>query len=371
METKNLETLKIHRLSQAQYDRELEAGNIDENAIYLTPEERIEYIPTPKLPRKRKWKSVCYGNGVFVACSNGDDFEPIGIAYSTDGATWTKTNGVSEEGYYDCACYGNGKFVVFGENIGGGKGCYSTDGIHWTKFEECPAIENGVVTSVCYGNGKFVAVTAEGDDFLIYSEDGIHWNTAENPVSPHNFYAVCYGNGRFLAVGRGNQCICSIDGIHWQESPLPLSSIYRSICYGNGVFITVESDGNEEAPFYTYAEEEGSVEWYEATGVDSGTNAMRVCYGNGKFIAYDTVSGIVACSTDGINWTQYELEKEFPEWLSMCYGNGKYIAVGDSDKVAYSFDGIRWSDEAHLSDNASGLQQYIDDRILGAIGGSY
>ena len=37
METKNLSTLKIHKLSQEQYLRELEAGNIDEYALYLTP----------------------------------------------------------------------------------------------------------------------------------------------------------------------------------------------------------------------------------------------------------------------------------------------------------------------------------------------
>lgn len=35
----NLPNLKIHKLTQAQYDRELEAGNIDENALYLTPDD--------------------------------------------------------------------------------------------------------------------------------------------------------------------------------------------------------------------------------------------------------------------------------------------------------------------------------------------
>lgn len=39
MITENLSTLKIHKLSQEQYDRELEAGRIDENALYLTPDE--------------------------------------------------------------------------------------------------------------------------------------------------------------------------------------------------------------------------------------------------------------------------------------------------------------------------------------------
>lgn len=38
MKTTNIPTLTIHKLTQAQYDRELANGNIDENAIYLTPD---------------------------------------------------------------------------------------------------------------------------------------------------------------------------------------------------------------------------------------------------------------------------------------------------------------------------------------------
>ena len=37
MKTENLSTLKINKLTQAQYNRELDAGRIDENALYLTP----------------------------------------------------------------------------------------------------------------------------------------------------------------------------------------------------------------------------------------------------------------------------------------------------------------------------------------------
>jgi hypothetical protein len=42
MITENLSTLKIHKLTQSQYDREVEAGNIEENALYLTPDEPID-----------------------------------------------------------------------------------------------------------------------------------------------------------------------------------------------------------------------------------------------------------------------------------------------------------------------------------------
>lgn len=42
MITENLSTLKIHKLTQEQYDRELAVGNLDETALYLTPDEEID-----------------------------------------------------------------------------------------------------------------------------------------------------------------------------------------------------------------------------------------------------------------------------------------------------------------------------------------
>ena len=44
MNIENLSTLKIHKLTQQQYDAALEAGNIDENAIYLTPDPYTNFI---------------------------------------------------------------------------------------------------------------------------------------------------------------------------------------------------------------------------------------------------------------------------------------------------------------------------------------
>lgn len=39
MITENISTLKMHKLTQEQYNREFINGNIDEKAIYLVPEE--------------------------------------------------------------------------------------------------------------------------------------------------------------------------------------------------------------------------------------------------------------------------------------------------------------------------------------------
>lgn len=52
MKTQNLSTLKIHKLTQAQYDRELAAGRIDENALYLTPDESIDTYSKSEIDNK-------------------------------------------------------------------------------------------------------------------------------------------------------------------------------------------------------------------------------------------------------------------------------------------------------------------------------
>ena len=41
MITENLSTLKIHKLTKEQYERELSTGNVDQNALYLTPYEEV------------------------------------------------------------------------------------------------------------------------------------------------------------------------------------------------------------------------------------------------------------------------------------------------------------------------------------------
>lgn len=62
MNTENLSTLKIHKLTQEQYDRELAAGNIDENAIYLTPDKHnTQSIPEITQEDEGKFLRVVYG----------------------------------------------------------------------------------------------------------------------------------------------------------------------------------------------------------------------------------------------------------------------------------------------------------------------
>lgn len=75
MKTENLSTLKIHKLSQEQYDREKAAGRLDTNAIYLTPDEGgnsggiidVIELPTENIDENSIYRALtgkCYWNGL-------------------------------------------------------------------------------------------------------------------------------------------------------------------------------------------------------------------------------------------------------------------------------------------------------------------
>ena len=60
-----------------------------------------------------------------------------------------------------------------------------------------------------------------------------------------------------------------------------------------------------------------------------------------KFVAVAGLdSNKAAYSEDGINWFEIKLP-DVANWSRFCYGNGKFVVVGN--KAAYSEDGIKWT----------------------------
>ena len=59
------------------------------------------------MPSSANWYSVSYGNGRFVAVTNGT----ATAAYSTDGITWTAATMPSSANWVSVT-YGNGRFVA-------------------------------------------------------------------------------------------------------------------------------------------------------------------------------------------------------------------------------------------------------------------
>lgn len=82
MKTENLSTLKIHKLSQEQYDRELAAGRIDENAIYLTPDDGVD---VDNIIKEVQQATSNYSYGLdFTLNDDGESYSVTGIGSCID-----------------------------------------------------------------------------------------------------------------------------------------------------------------------------------------------------------------------------------------------------------------------------------------------
>lgn len=108
MLTKSVSALNIHKLTKEQYERELEAGNIDEYALYLTPDEEIDlsqYATIEQLNAKADAEHThddrYYTESEIDTKLSGvaklSDIYNSTITTSGDGATYTATiDGITE-----------------------------------------------------------------------------------------------------------------------------------------------------------------------------------------------------------------------------------------------------------------------------------
>ena len=241
------------------------------------------------LPSAQDWVSITYGDGLWVAVSNGTSPSGSNAAgYSSDGTTWSST-------------------VLPGTNP-------------WIK--------------VAYGNGIFVTVASNGA--MASSNDGIVWNSITATVNPYN--SVVYGGGTWVAISAGVNIVTSTDAITWTPSVLPEGADWIDIAYGKGKFVAVsQSDSSIAQTAYST---NGTV-WTLGSFVGG---SKSIAYGNDRFVAIEggyALANSAFVSFDGITWTAAALDQQ--NWQSIKYFQGTFAAVAESyDKIALSIDGANW-----------------------------
>ena len=356
MNTENLSTLKINKLTQAQYDRALEAGKLEEYALYLTPEEaikdedvvlsnsvsevysgntvkdaleklvkkdiQVELSSIPSGEYTQYWESVAYGNGKFVAVEGSESGE---IAYSEDGINWTKVV-TGSYSYWTDVIFADGKFVAVGYNpmslsevstYATGTLCdacmYSTDGISWSPVDSLKDFgENWA--SIVYGDGKYIAFDITGGIAAV-CESINDWTGVILPTTTSTPLYGAYGNGKFVAVGK-YELMYSSDGESWTYNHMGASC--TDIAFGNGKFVAVADDG------YICWSNDG-VSWNPILENDEYAWST-VTYGDDGFIALTYNKNIIGHSKDGIIW-EYKEVSTSNSWSDIAYGDGKYVAV--------------------------------------------
>jgi hypothetical protein len=240
----------------------------------------------------------------------------------------------------------------------------------WTRAEDSIFGDNRIM-AVAYGNGKFVAGGDSG--IMAYSYDGINWTKVPNstfehvinPNLPTGISEIVYGNGKFVAGGSTGfnsgdyHTAYSSDGINWTKVDNILNCGIDAIAWGGDKFVAFGSD-DTWCPRAAYSSD--GVTWtyldkgiFSSGGINDLTTPNAIAYGNGKFVAmsgggayfnHDMDEAAIAYSLDGINWTNAAASK-LPSDLGgggIVFGNGKFIAYnyGRGDMV-YSLDGINWT----------------------------
>jgi len=224
------------------------------------------------------------------------------------------------------------------------------------------------IMSIVYGDGKFVAINAVdaySSNYVAYSSDGINWTrvgSIESDIESRDSTVVTYGAGRFVTGGRKGNIATSTDGIEWKKTyDHPDIGEIKTITYGGPAgdkkFIIVGWNG--------MAYSNNGLTWTKfAPTLFNKITVDNIEWCNDKFFAayrsysYDSGSLItmysLAYSTDGINWsdtvvtdnTYTGLPGNYGKALfrSFTYGNGMYVAGAVCGSgIIYSSDGITWT----------------------------
>lgn len=272
-------------------------------------------------PDANSWRSVAFGNGLFVAVS--DDGTNRAMT-STDGVSWT-TRTAAAANRWQSVAFGAGKFVAV-SNDGANRVMMSTNGANWSQ--PGTPISSGSWNSITYGNGLFVAVGGSG--VVMASSDGETWTSGSAPSK--NWRAVTSGAGKFVAVTSTAtdqyQAMTSTNGTTWDNTNLTLTpkSNWDGVTFGNGTFVAVASGG----PGVLAMASANGTSWTAGTTSQSTKEWTSAVYANGQFVAVsdDTINEMAMVSPDGITWTD-QTTPSICRWTSVTYGAGKYVAVAD------------------------------------------
>lgn len=192
------------------------------------------------------WRSVCFGNGRFVAISGSGTGDRA--MYSDDnGASWTAATTPTPSGdlSWRYVAYGGGVYVAVGDTGTGTRVMTSATG---TAFTLRTSAADNSWRSVCWGNGVWVkvAITGTGTRAAYSLDNGVTWAIADTPPPDNDWRAVTWANGLFVAVavtGTGNRVATSPNGRIWTSRTSAADNNWTGLAYGNGTLVAVGQSG--------------------------------------------------------------------------------------------------------------------------------
>jgi hypothetical protein len=165
--------------------------------------------------------------------------------------------------------------------------------------------------------------------------------------------ALAAGHGRIVAVGERGSVAFSTNGLDWRDGHRDGRARDReAIVFGNDVFVALSGSWPEVSS--------NGVDWVD-TSFPDGFYASSVAFGNGRFVAVG-YSESLAISTNGIHWELHDVSGLERRSGEVNFADGRFFislnaipGLGIAAGVLVSTDGMTWA--FHESPLGAGLQE--------------
>lgn len=282
---------------------------------------------------------IAFGNGKFVGFITSSSTTSTVITTSTDGITWTNPTatglgaGVGIQGADGVKSYGfifvDGKFFIAARTTNVSNGIFqSTDGITWTASNGGTG-DTHYWGDVVYTGTKLVAVGYSAVASVGISNNIIVGSQVVTPAVTGVGAAVNINSQSYTFTGSNTSTapIARVETVSLNASA-PTTVTYSAPA-GTNVYLTYVALASSASPVTPLMPVQAS--WTEAA------------YGNGIFVAVATGSNIAATSPDGVNWTQQSLPVS-TQWSHVSFSSGVFLAVSATGSIAAtSPDGVTWT----------------------------
>ena len=270
------------------------------------------------------------------------------IATSTDGQNLTaRLTGAGQQLW--AVTYVNGQFMAGGDS---GKLYTSLDAVTWTdrSFGATNAIEG-----VDYIDGMYLAFETNTfgyrDAKIHYSYDAVTWYLAQSNI--HKTVNAIVVNGKMLSYCANFDEVAkleSVDGATWDVTEIQMSSgstyarILRTCTLGNKIVAAGRwYDGVTYKPLTVVSTDGGLTQSINIIDSLSGKQFLDMACGNGVFVAVGQ-SNLIAWSYDGFDWTDVTPSGASADYITVTFDGTQFHAYSATTKHhSYSNDGKTWT----------------------------
>lgn len=189
----------------------------------------LEHCPDSQfaIPASSTVPAHACGNGLCVRVSHEG-----GLWASRDGHLWAEQP-LAARPFFRSVTFGDGLFVAVGGSYIDLPGVIMTshDGTNWVRRHSRNKIN---LHSVAHGHGLFVAVGDQGTIFT--SQDGACWKKRRWEASV-TLAAIAFGNGVFVAGGESGTILTSTNGVQWTGQTLGHSLYVGKVVFRDDHFL--------------------------------------------------------------------------------------------------------------------------------------